>query len=89
MTKLLEDASALARQLDDDEQEELARRIIDELTEDDEFDRKIAATAHRLGWLIDEALEEDDAGLTRDKSEVPGDPAPREKSCGELRPQLH
>lgn len=71
MTKLLEDAFALARQLPDVEQDQLARRIIDELAEDDEFDRKIAATAHKLDRLIDEALEEDDAGLTQEWKPLP------------------
>jgi hypothetical protein len=66
MTKLLDEAFALARHLDDDEQDELAQRIIAELTEEDEFDRKIAATAHKLDGLIDEALQEDDAGLTQE-----------------------
>jgi hypothetical protein len=66
MTRLLEEAIMLARSLPDDQQDELATRIIAELTEDDAFDRKIAATASKLGPLIDEALAEDDAGLTRD-----------------------
>jgi len=67
MTKLLDDAFTLARQLAEDEQDQLARRIIAELTEDDVFDRRIAATAHKLNRLIDEALEEDDAGVTQDR----------------------
>ncbi len=66
MTRLLEEAFTLARQLPEDQQDELAARIIAELTEDDEFDRKIAATASKLDRLIDEAVAEDDAGLTRD-----------------------
>lgn len=66
MTKLLEDAFALARQLTEEQQDKLASRIIAELTEDDDFDRTIAATAHKLDWLIEEALAEDDAGLTED-----------------------
>jgi hypothetical protein len=52
MTKLLDGAFTLARQLADDEQ--------------DEFDRRIVTTAHKLDHLIDEALEEDDAGLTQE-----------------------
>ncbi len=66
MTKLLDDAFQLARQLPEDQQDELAARIIAELTEDDEFDRTIAATAHKLDRLIDEALQEDDAGRTKE-----------------------
>jgi hypothetical protein len=66
MTKLLDGAFTLARQLADDEQDELARRIIAEIAEDDAFDRRIVTTAHKLDHLIDEALEEDDAGLTQE-----------------------
>jgi hypothetical protein len=71
MTKLLDDAFTLARQLADDEQDKLARRIITELTEDDAFDHRIATTAHKLDRLIDEALEEDDAGLTQEWKPLP------------------
>ena len=66
MTRLLDEAFTLARQLPDEQQDELAARLMAELMEDDEFDRTIAATAHRLDWLIDEALAEDRAGLTQD-----------------------
>ncbi len=66
MTKLLDEAIMLARNLPEDQQNELAARIIAELTEDDAFDRAIAATASKLDRLIDEAVAEDDAGLTRD-----------------------
>ena len=66
MTKLLEEAIRLARSLPEDQQDELAARIIADLTQDDDFDRAIAATASELDRLIDEALAEDDAGLTRD-----------------------
>jgi len=65
MTKLLEEAILLVRALPEDQQDELAARIIAELTDDADFDRTIAATASRLDRLIDEALTEDDAGLTR------------------------
>ncbi len=65
MTKLLDEAIMLARSLPEDQQDELAARIIAELTEDDDFDQAIAATAPKLDRLIDEALAEDDAGLTR------------------------
>jgi len=70
MTRLLDEAIVLARSLPDQRQDELAARIVAQPTgddeEDDEFDRAIAATADRLDPLIDEALTEDDAGLTRD-----------------------
>jgi hypothetical protein len=64
MTRLLKDAFALAKQLPEDQQDELASRIIAELTEDDNFDRKIAATVDQLDWLIEEARAEFRAGQT-------------------------
>jgi hypothetical protein len=64
MTKLLDSAFELARQLSDEEQDELASRIIAELTEDDAFDRKIAATVDQLDWLIEEARADFRAGRT-------------------------
>jgi hypothetical protein len=54
MTRLLDEAFALARQLPDDEQNELAARIIAESAEVDAFDRAIAATVDQLDWLIEE-----------------------------------
>lgn len=66
MTTLLEDAIALVRQLPEDQQDELAARIIAELTEDDEFDRKIAATVDQLEWLVDEARADFRAGRTEE-----------------------
>lgn len=64
MTKLLEDAFALAMQLPDEQQNALASRIIAELTEDDDFDRAIAATVDQLDWLIDEARADFRTGRT-------------------------
>lgn len=54
MTSMLEEAFALARALPEEAQDQLAARIIAELTEDDAFDRRIAAAADRLDRLIDE-----------------------------------
>lgn len=62
MPNLLQEAFSLARQLPDEQQDELASRIIAELTEDDAFDRTIAATVHQLDWLIEEAEAEFRAG---------------------------
>lgn len=84
MTKLLDDALQLARGLPDDQQDELAARIIAELTKEEEFDCKIAATVDQLDWLIEEARAEDRADLTREwdadrhlpTSLGPGDPPP-------------
>ena len=66
MTRLLDEAFNLARRLPDEQQDELASRIIAELAEDDEFDRKIAATVDQLDWLIDEARADYHAGRTEE-----------------------
>jgi phosphoglycerate-specific signal transduction histidine kinase len=66
MTKLLEEAFSLARQLSDEEQDVLAARIITELTDDDDFDRRIAATIDQLDWLIEEATAEFRSGHTEE-----------------------
>ena len=66
MTRLLDEAFALARQLPDDQQNELAARIIAELTEEDAFDRRIAATVDQLDWLIEEARADFRAGRTEE-----------------------
>lgn len=64
MTRLLEEAFTLARQLSDEEQDELAARLIAELNDADQFDRKIAESVDQLGWLIEEAKSEFRAGRT-------------------------
>jgi len=64
LTKLLDEAFTLARLLPEERQDDLAARIIAELTEDDEFDRKIAATVDQLDWLIEEAKADFRAGRT-------------------------
>ncbi len=65
MTQLLEKAFQAAAQLSELEQDVLAARLLAELQEEDEFDRKIAATSHKLVSLSDEALAEHRAGLTQ------------------------
>ena len=66
MTRLLEHAFTLARQLPEEQQDELASRIIAELSEDDAFDHKIAATIDQLDWLIEEAKSDFHAGRTEE-----------------------
>ena len=66
MTELLERAFAEASKLSDAEQELLASRLLAELAAEDEFDRKIAGTAHKLAGLAREALVEHRAGLTEE-----------------------
>jgi hypothetical protein len=65
MTQLLEQAFRAAAQLTEPEQDVLAARLLAELQAEDEFDRKIAATSHKLVSLAEEALAEHQAGLTQ------------------------
>ena len=64
MTDLLERAFAEAARLPPGEQDLLAARLLAELGEEDDFDRAIAAPAHKLATLANEALVEHRAGLT-------------------------
>lgn len=64
MTKLLQKAFDEAAKLPEAEQETLARRLLAELDVEDEFDKSLARSAHRLAGLAAEALAEHRAGLT-------------------------
>ena len=64
MTKLLERTFAEAGKISSDEQDLLASRVLDELTDEDEFDRAIAASANKLTSLANDALVEHRAGQT-------------------------
>lgn len=64
MTTLLERAFAEAAKLPPSEQDLLAARLLAELGQEDDFDRAIAATSHKLAALANEALAEHRAGLT-------------------------
>jgi hypothetical protein len=64
MTELLQEVFEAAAKLSPEEQDLLARWLLDEIAAEDEFDRKIAATAHLLTPLAEEALAEYRAGLT-------------------------
>jgi hypothetical protein len=66
MTTLLERAFAEAAKLPEAEQEVLATRLLAELTVEDDFDRTIAGSAHKLARLAAEALAEHRAGLTEE-----------------------
>ena len=65
MTTLLEQAFRAAAKLPESEQDVLAARLLAELQEEDDFDRRIAATAHQLASLAEEARTEHHAGLTQ------------------------
>jgi len=66
MTKLLERAFVEAAKLSPAEQDLLASRVLAELTDEDEFDRAIAASADKLAVLAKEALAEHQAGQTQE-----------------------
>ena len=66
MTKLLERAFAEAGKLSSDEQDLLASRLLAELSDEDEFDRAIAASGDKLASLAKEALAEHRAGQTQE-----------------------
>ena len=66
MTRLLERAFAEAAKLPEAEQEVLASRLLAELAAEDDFDRVIAESAHKLTRLATEALSEHHARLTEE-----------------------
>jgi hypothetical protein len=66
MTTLLQQAFAEAAKLSADEQDLLASRLLAEMTAEDDFDRAIASSAHKLAGLAQEALAEHRTGLTEE-----------------------
>lgn len=64
MTELLQQAFDAAAKLSPEEQDLLASWLLAEIAEEDEFDRKIAQTAHKLTPLAEEAWAEYRAGKT-------------------------
>jgi len=64
MTDLLQQAFDQVSKLSPEEQDLIATRLLAELTAEDEFDRKIAATADKLAVFARRALAEIEAGDT-------------------------
>jgi hypothetical protein len=64
MTTLLKEAIQKASMLSDDEQDLLAARLLLELDAENAFRRTIEQTALSLTALANDAIAEDDAGLT-------------------------
>ena len=58
MTTLLEQAFAEAAKLTQSEQDLLASRILAEISAEDDFDRAIGDSSHKLAGLAREALAE-------------------------------
>lgn len=65
MTKLFEKAVKEVSRLSENEQDELAQLILDELEDEKKWDSKFADSQNELSKLADEALEEDNKGLTK------------------------
>jgi hypothetical protein len=65
MTHLLEKASAEAAKLSEDEQDAVARFLLEELESEREWDKRFAESASQLDQLAQEALAEHRAGQTR------------------------
>ena len=66
MTELLQKAFDQASRLPPDEQDLLAAWLLTEMASEDEFDRKIAATADKLSDLGRAALAEYRSGSTQE-----------------------
>jgi hypothetical protein len=65
MTRLLEQAFAEANQLPDDEQDALAKFLLEELASERRWSRAFADSQDFLSQLADEALTEHQAGKTQ------------------------
>jgi hypothetical protein len=65
MTKSLEHAFAIASQLPESEQDDLAAAILAEIEAEDRFDAALAGSSESLDELADEALAEHRGGKTQ------------------------
>ena len=64
MTQLLEQAFAAAARLSSEEQDALARALLEDLASEHAIDARVAATPDALARLADEALMEHRRGAT-------------------------
>lgn len=65
MTGLLEKAFAKAANLPEEEQDELARVLLEDLAAEEKWDQAFASSQDELAALADEAIAEFDQGETR------------------------
>jgi hypothetical protein len=65
MTKLLEKAFKEAEKLPEEEQDAVAKLLLDELASERSWDRSFSASQDALGDLADEALEEHREGRSK------------------------
>jgi hypothetical protein len=64
MTELLEKAFAVAALLPEEEQDMLARTLLEDFAAEEKWDATLANSQDKLGALADEALAEFDRGET-------------------------
>ena len=65
MTELLEKAFAEAARLPEEEQDMLARTLLEDFAAEEKWDATLANSQDKLGVLADEALAEFDRGETQ------------------------
>ena len=70
MTELLEKAFAEASKLPQEEQDMLARMLLDDLAAEEKWDDAFAKTQDKLALLADEALAEYEDGKTKPLDEI-------------------
>ena len=66
MTNLLKKAFDEASKLPEDEQDSLAKLVLEEIVSERRWDEAFANTADRLSELADEAVDEDSNGRTEE-----------------------
>ncbi len=66
MTSLFAQAFTQAAQLSEAEQDVLANRLLAEMAAEDDFDRALSATTHRMAALAEQALAEHRSGKTQE-----------------------
>ena len=66
MTDLLQRAFAEASKLPADQQDRVAQWLLDELADEEHWDRRLSETTDALSQLAREALDEHRAGATED-----------------------
>jgi hypothetical protein len=64
MTELLEKAFAEAAQLPEDDQDKLARTLLEDLAAEEKWDEALSRSQDELATLADEALAEFEQGKT-------------------------
>ena len=70
MTELLEKAFAEAAKLPQEEQDMLAKMLLDDLAAEEKWDETFAKSQDKLAALADEALAEHKSGRTKKLEEI-------------------